>query len=551
MTTEPRATVVDALRLAQQGDAGAALKVASGCVRDDPRDARARMALGIALRMLGRLDDARQALERAAALAPEDYAASYELGVVLDLQGDERGALARYERALALRPSFAAARFAAAHALAQAGRQSEALAAIEPALGADPGNAFARHEKGWILHRSGRADLARPLLEAAAAADATNPQWGLDAAKAIADSGDIAGARAAYAQVLRAHPGHAPALVAAGRFHVARGEFADAAARFEAAMAVDGADPALPIYLAQAELVQRHWGSGWRAYGRREPRRAFAAARAARGMPYRIPALAELAGRDVTLVGEQGLGDVLFYLRFAPRLAAAPARLEFAGDGRLASLVRRTGLFHAVRAGNAASEVDVPLPLLVGDLPSVAGMAQLPASLRVAPEPARLASWQARLAAAGPRPWIGITWRAGTPSDVLAHGLFKGVALDRLCAAVRPWGGTVFAIQRAPREGELATASSALGRAVHDLAPMNDDLEDALAVVALLDRHVGVSNTNMHLAALAGAGADVLVPFPPEWRWTEAGGSPWFPGFRVHRQEPGGDWSSALAALAG
>jgi hypothetical protein len=86
---------------------------------------------------------------------------------------------------------------------------------------------------------------------------------------------------------------------------------------------------------------------------------------------------------------------------------------------------------------------------------------------------------------------------------------------------------------------------------VHDFSTINEDLEDALAVISSLDRHVGVSNTNMHLAAAAGRTADVLVPFPPEWRWgVESDTSAWFPGFRVHRQRRDGDWSAALAALA-
>ena len=53
----------------------------------------------------------------------------------------------------------------------------------------------------------------------------------------------------------------------------------------------------------------------------------------------------------------------------------------------------------------------------------------------------------------------------------------------------------------------------------------------------------------MHLAAAAGATADVLVQFPPEWRWRIEGESPWFPGFRVHRQAIDGDWSHALRQL--
>jgi hypothetical protein len=84
---------------------------------------------------------------------------------------------------------------------------------------------------------------------------------------------------------------------------------------------------------------------------------------------------------------------------------------------------------------------------------------------------------------------------------------------------------------------------------VHDLSREAGDVEDALAVVALADRHVAVSSTNMHLAALAGRTAEVLVPFPPEWRSRPEGDSPWFPGFAILRQEPGGDWRPALARI--
>jgi len=550
MSREPGPSVVEALRLAQRGDAAAALEASSALVRAHPADARAHLAQGIALRMLGRIPEARAALERAVGLAPGDYAAVFELGVALELAGDARGALARFEQAMALRPAFLPARFAAARGLAMQGRFPDALATIEPAVLADPRDPFALHEKGWVLHRSGRPDLARPLLEAAAAADPRNGAWRLDAAKAIADAGDAAGAREAYESAVRAAPSDVPTLLACARFHVSHGDFEAAARHFAAALALAPGDPALPIYLAQAELVQRHWDPGWRAYALREPRRGFEAARASRGLAYRVPSLAEVAGREVTLVGEQGLGDVLFYLRFAPQLARAGATLDFAGEARLLPLLARTGIFRALREGGTATQADSPLPVLVADLPSVPGVSPVPPPLPIAPDPARLASWRAVLEAAGPRPWIGIAWRAGTPSDVLAHGLFKTLPLEALCAAVRPLGGTVLAIQRHPAAGEVDRAGAALGRPVHDLTRMNDDLDDALAVVALLDRHIGVSNTNMHLAAAAGARADVLVPFPPEWRWTAQGDSPWFPGFGVHRQAIGGDWSAALAALS-
>jgi len=550
MTMDTGEALQRALALIAEGHAAEASRIASEAIRGDPGNARAHLVAGVALRLQGALGEARAALERAAALDGSAYAPAFELGLVLELTGDAAGALAWHRKAIALRPDFAPARLAAGRLLADAGRGEEALDAVDPVLRASPGDPFALHEKGWILHRGGKPALAIPLLEAAVAARPDAIEWRLDLAKALADRREDVRAREHYESAIRAHPPNAQALVAYGRFCVSRGDFAGAAQRFEAALALAPGDPALPIYLAQAELVQGHWDRGWRWYARREPRRNFASARKARGLDDRVPRLAEAAGEELTLVGEQGLGDVLFHLRYAPALALRGARLAFAGDARLIPLLRRAGIFRELRAGDASTEAGTAHAILTGDLPSIEGMEAVAPSLRIAPDRAREDAWKRRLEAAGPRPWIGVTWRAGTPSEVLAHGLFKSAPLDRLMAAIAPLGGTVFALQREPKAGEIDAASAALGARVHDLSAANGDLEDALAVLALLDRHVGVSNTNMHLAALAGKTADVLVPFPPEWRWGAAGPSPWFPGFRVHRQEPGGDWSAALAALA-
>ena len=86
--------------------------------------------------------------------------------------------------------------------------------------------------------------------------------------------------------------------------------------------------------------------------------------------------------------------------------------------------------------------------------------------------------------------------------------------------------------------------------AVHDLSSINEDLDDALAWMSVLDDWVGVSNTNIHLRAAGGGSAQVLVPFPPEWRWMAQGDSPWFPAMRTYRQGPDRSWDEALSRLA-
>ncbi|MGE5615776.1 MAG: tetratricopeptide repeat protein, partial [Bacillota bacterium] len=461
--------------LLKRGDAQGALDAARAACESNARDASAHLAAGIALRLLGRLDESQKALERAAALDPLDYAALHELALVFEMKGDHDRALRAFERAAGLRPSFAASHFGVAHGRMRRGERSAAIAAFKKVLALEPRNVEAVRSYGMLLGR--RGEFAR--------------------------SADV------LARALELDPSHVDTALAQ----------------------------------VHADLVAGNLPRGWTSYRHRAPRRTLEAHRLNAGRPYRIPAIDELQGHPVTLVGEQGLGDLLFFLRWAQPLSERTGPITFSGDARLHSILRRTALFASL------APADHPVPadgILVGDLPLVFPEIAYPPSLRVDPEPSRTAHWRARLEDFGPPPWIGVTWRAGDPSGVY----FKTLPLERLFAALQSFDGTIVAIQRNPEREDLEKAASAVGRAVHDLSNANDDLEDALAVISLLDRYVGASNTNMHLAAIAGKVADVLLPFPPEWRWQLGETSPWFPGFRLYRQGVDGDWTSAFAALA-
>jgi hypothetical protein len=193
--------------------------------------------------------------------------------------------------------------------------------------------------------------------------------------------------------------------------------------------------------------------------------------------------------------------------------------------------------------------------VFLGDLPALLGAETTPPALPLAADRERVARSRELLARHGPPPFIGITWRAGTDPREPEFGrrldsLSKEIDPDRLAAALDGVPGTVVVLQRHPRPEELERLTKRLGRSPVDRSALNDDLEEMVALLAALDEHVGVSSTNMHLAAGAGETARVLVPYPPEWRWMEEGDeSPWFPGFEVYRQSIQRSWDEALARL--
>jgi hypothetical protein len=151
-----------------------------------------------------------------------------------------------------------------------------------------------------------------------------------------------------------------------------------------------------------------------------------------------------------------------------------------------------------------------------------------------------------RLASFGSAPYVALTWRAGIQDG---KSLSKTIPLAALAQAIADAPGTLISIQRQPAARETEALAQLIGRPLHDLSSLNDDLARMLAALALFDDYIGVSNTNMHLRAGLGLPARVLLPHPPEFRWLAAGErSPWFPDFQIYRAGIGG-WDAAMAKL--
>jgi hypothetical protein len=253
----------------------------------------------------------------------------------------------------------------------------------------------------------------------------------------------------------------------------------------------------------------------------------------------------------IEIVGEQGLGDALFFLRWAQPLAQAGARLAFRGDARLHPLLAATRLFAQLVASDAAPAPGA-LAVAAGDLPRLArGVAPShPPPLALRADAALVREMRARLAALGAPPYIAVCWRAGTPSLASEH-LFKHVDPARLGEALRASPATLLSVQRGPDAAEAAALEASAGRKLHDISAENDDLERMLALLEAIDDYVGVSSTNVHLRAGLGKSARILVPLPPEWRYGAQGlSSPWFAHFALYREEQAAGWGPALARLA-
>lgn len=483
----------------------------------EPRHADAHHLLATIGLQRGVHQDVQTHARKAVEIAPGRAAYHRTLGQILKELGDVQGARASFEQALGLNPRFAPAANSLGLMHEEQGEGERAIELYRQAIEAMPQFAEAHFNLGNALRKAGRAEAA---IKAYRQTILTNPGFALGhhnlGNMLFSAHADHEGAMACYRKALELKPDLA--LAQEGRAHIL--------------------------------LAQGRWKEGFRAYGYRSVR-PLAAPLGISGIPA-LPAdldAALLRHRTLVLIGEQGVGDVLFFARFVPLLAARGVELIYWGDQRLAPMLARgVGLTRCYGMDETPPE-DLPrVPM--GDLPGLLGMSEgdpLPPTPDLMPEPERVQRICETLGRLGPPPYTAVTWRAG--SKLMEHALYKGIPLVQLAAALRFAPGTLISVQRLPKAGETEQLAAITRRPVHDLAAVNEDLEDMLALMSLVDDYVSVSNTNVHLRASTGRCARILAPIPSEWRWMWDGEfSPWYPEMQIFRQQRDG-WQNALAHL--
>jgi tetratricopeptide (TPR) repeat protein len=429
--------------------------------------------------------------------------------------------------------------------LHQQGRIDEAERLYRQVLAGEPGHAIATHYLGMVAWHRGDLAGAERLMREALAANAAIPDFHNNLGLLLRDTRRLDEAIACYRAALEVDPAWIEAFNNLGLAQESAGRFDDAIAAYREALAREPRFAAAHQNLGRALVARGDYREGWEHYRWRL---------LAQGLTATAPDAAQarlsvsLKDRAFVLRAEQGLGDVLFFLRFAPELVRRGARLAFRGDARLHPLLERTGLFPLGMDRESAPAAGLE-NVFVGDLPwllAADNPVLFPPPLGIAPQPHRVERLRGKLSTLGPRPIVALTWRAGTAAPGPVRTQLKEIAPAVLGEALKGNHATWISVQRLPLAGEREGLSQALGAQVADFSAANDDLEEILALLSVVDEYVGVSNANAHLRAGLGASMKVLVPHPPEWRWGLAGSrSPWFPTIKVLRQAANAGWDAA------
>jgi tetratricopeptide (TPR) repeat protein len=549
------------LALLHQGRYGEAARLLQAALQAQPahpqaqthlREAVAQKAYaeGVASLEQGRLEQAAIHLEEALRHRREFPEAYNDLGRVRSRQGNLDDAIACYKQAVGLRPDFAEALTNLSLALRDQKRPLEAEECSRAAIRIRPDLAAAHNALGLALQSQDRLEEAVASYQRAVQLRPGYATAVGNLALACSWRGELDQALTLSQEVAHLRP-DAAAHAALGLVHERRGEFDAALASYERALQLDPNCPDAHKGRATVCLLHGDLERGWGEY---EWRWKCAAPLAPLVLPQSLPQPpwdgSPLAGRTILLYAEQGLGDTLQFIRYAPLLRERGAHIIVVCQKALVRLLSGCpGMDQVLTEGDLLPAFDVHASLM--SLPRLCGttLATIPANVPyLSADPDLVEMWGRELKTLGGFK-IGINWQG---SKAFAMDCDRSVPLQEFAPLAAVPGVQLVSLQYGPASEELRSVArewpiTDLGGRLDEMA---GPLMDRAAVMKNLDLVVTSCTSIPHLAGGLGVPVCVALGKVACWRWLrDREDSAWYPTMRLFRQERRGEWGPVFQRI--
>ena len=503
------------------------------------------LAVAVEHHRAGRLNDAAAMYQQIIAEHPDNTDALHLLGVVAAQSGRHEFAEATIGRAIAINSNIAEFHNSLGNVLKAQGKIEPALESYRRALGLKNDYADAQRNLSTMLQHKAMDDPAIAPFRESVRLKPDSPQGNYNLGALLAQNGYTEQAIEAYQQAVRlkddfaeAHNNLALALTEVGQFDRAIEHYLHAIR-----IKPDWPDPhtSMAMLLLLKGDFRRAWPEyewRWSVKNAPLPTHNFSQPRW-KGEP--------LNGKIILLFAEQGFGDTIQFIRYAPMVAARGGRVLLVCLPHLIRLFKDFPGVDEVLAPGVLPGFHVQCPLL--SLPHIFDTTSetIPTATRyLFPDPVLAEQWKTRIGPTDGRRKIGLAW-AGRATHT--HDRQRTISLAQLAPLARHPAVTFYNLQK-PEPHQPAIQSPA-GMELIDLSSHFDDFAETAALISHLDLVITVDTAIAHLAGAMGKRVWVLLPFVPDWRWMlNRETSPWYPSMRLFRQKYPGDWAGVIERVA-
>ena len=504
--------------------------------------------IGSAFLAYGKLEKALEHFRQTVRLRPGFAEAHYNLGIVQARLVNLDEAVESYRQSISLKPDFQPAHFSLANAYRDMNLPDQAMQHYQAVLRHNPRHFKALTGLGVVVHELGRSDQAVALLQQAIQIKPDYDQAYKELGLIFVDLCEFQKTLECFHTLVQLRPDWADAHCNEGAALNQLGRYDEAIAKYRDALEVDPNHASAHWNRSLLFLLLGRYAEGWPEY---RWRLRMDTIQMAYPHTYAQPQWdgACFADRRLLVHYEQGLGDVLQFIRYLPLVKALGGTVIFETPQPIRDLIQDWGCIDELIVSNqqrpAHTAFDLQTSLL--DLPGLfqTTLDNLPGKRPyIRAEPTRVKHWADRFPEAGFK--VGLVWAGGAVGRqrVASLGLRSCQLQDLAPISMIP-DVKLFGLQKGPGSAQInALSSNFLTRNVGEEFA---DFADTAGAVENMDLVISIDTSVAHLAGAMGKPTWVLLKYDADWRWLlERTDSPWYPSMRLFRQARNETWPTVI-----
>ncbi|MEG3933551.1 tetratricopeptide repeat protein [Microcoleus sp. T3_B1] len=514
----------------QQGKIAEAIDFYEKAIAQNPNFVEAHLNKANLLLDVGEYQRAIASYEQVIKIQPNSALAYNNLGWAKQQLCEIDSAILYYQTALQLDPNLPETAHNLGHLYKQKNQLNEAIACYRHALKINPNLTYSLMGLGTVLQQQSKLDEAFNCYQQAVKLEPNNPEAHNNVGAFYHEQGNVKAAIFYYRQALNLKPDFVEAINNLGHALVDLGEFQEAFSCHSRALELQPDNATAHLEFALTLLLFGDFQRGFAEYEWRwrtpqlQPRQ------------FKQPVWdgSDLQGKTILLHVEQGFGDSIQFIRYAPILRSRGAKVMVACYPELMRLFATVaGIEYLSVSLEGLPEFDVHAPLM--SLPRIVGttLETIPANVPYLAPPAECKfalSSDAKLK-------VGIVW-AGSPQRRKDNQ--RSCSLSDFIRFLDVPGIAFYSLQKNLSESDRTLLHQHL---VPDLTPHLNDFADTASAISQLDLVITVDTAVAHLAGALGKPVWVLLSFAPDWRWLlDREDNPWYPTARLFRQSQPESW---------
>lgn len=505
-------------------------------IRQDSQQVEALEMLGMVYCQVGQFDRAIEHYQSFLALTPDHASAHYNLGTAFSKIEQMEAAIEHYQAAIALDSTFYQSHYNLGNAYLAQHHNEEAIAAYRQALGLKPDHRQSLHNLGACLQSLDQFEAAAIAYQQALALKSDHAIAHNSLGEILRKLGRVDDAIEHLKRAIAIDPDFAEAHNNLGVAYYYRGQFEEADDCYQNALRLDSNYANAQLNHGFLLLLKGDLQTGFRHYEQRWTGQSLT--------PPSFPQPqwdgANLNGKTIFLCHEQGFGDTIQFIRYAPLVAERGGRVIVGCSAPLMRLLKTApGIDQLVLEGEPLPPFDcyallLSLPYLLGTT-----LDAIPAAIPYLSAP-DLPNPNARLK-------VGIVWGGNSKNG---NDRDRSISLTDLLPLLSLTGVEFYSLQKDRSEELQQFREMHPLIAIVDLDEQLEDFADTAAAIAPLDLMISVDTSVAHLAGAMGKSVWILLCAVPDWRWfLDRADSPWYPTAQLFRQHCLGDWSSVTQSV--